>query len=70
MPVQPISAKRNEPVNTRDVLAKIANVGHDTYNKGKKILDSENEEIKQKAMEKARKENPNNKGEQFKPLMA
>ena len=34
----------NEPVNTRDKLARIAGVGQDTYYKGKRILDSDNEE--------------------------
>lgn len=31
----------NQKINTRDELAKIAGIGHDTYNKGKKILDFE-----------------------------
>ncbi|WP_185649848.1 hypothetical protein [Clostridium sp. DJ247] len=30
----PKSAKAIESINTRDALAKIAGVGHDTYNKG------------------------------------
>ena len=43
------STKANlEPINTRQELAKIAGVSEDTYNKGKKILDSDNEEIKEK----------------------
>lgn len=44
----PISAPRDKHNKTRDELAKIAGVGHDTYEKGKKILESDNEEIKQK----------------------
>lgn len=42
----------NEPVNTRDKLARIAGVGQDTYYKGKRILDSDNEEIKDKLKNK------------------
>lgn len=41
--VVPKSSERAESVNTRDALAKIAGIGHDTYNKGKKILDLEKE---------------------------
>lgn len=44
----------NEPVNTRDKLARIAGVGQDTYYKGKRILDSDNEEIKNKLKNKSR----------------
>ena len=41
------SSKANsEPVNTRQELARIAGVSEDTYSKGKKILESDNEEIK------------------------
>lgn len=44
--VTPISAEPLKPTSTRDALAKIAGIGHDTYNKGKKILDLEkNEEV-------------------------
>ena len=39
-------------INTRDKLAKIAGVGQDTYYKGKRILDSDNEEIKDKLKNK------------------
>lgn len=37
-------------LHVRNELAKIAGVGHDTYSKGKKILESDNEEVKQKVM--------------------
>ena len=48
------STKAKESVNTRDKLAKIAGVGQDTYCKGKRILDSDNEEIKDKLKNKSR----------------
>ena len=48
------STKAKESVNTRDKLAKIAGVGQDTYYKGKRILDSDNEEIKDKLKNKSR----------------
>jgi len=35
---------------TRDTMAKLAGVSHDTYDKGRKILDSDNEEVKQKVL--------------------
>lgn len=35
-------------VDTKKELSKIANVSYDTYYKGKRILDSDNEEIKDK----------------------
>ena len=35
------SSKVDKPIHTRDELAKIAGVSHDTYNKAKKILDYE-----------------------------
>lgn len=47
---KPAEAK---PISTRDELSKIAGVSHDTYNKGKKILDSDNEEVKQKVMKRS-----------------
>ena len=37
-------------INVRAKLAETAGVSQDTYSKGKKILDSNNEEIKQKVM--------------------
>ena len=40
--------KSSSPIKTREELAKIAKVSHDTYSKGKKILESDNEEIKDK----------------------
>jgi hypothetical protein len=46
----PKSANPISPISTSDELAKIAGVGHDTYNKGKKILESNNEEVKQKVL--------------------
>lgn len=46
------STKPINPINTRDKLAKIAGVGQDTYYKGKRILDSDNEEIKNKLKNK------------------
>lgn len=35
---------------TRDVMAKLAGVSHDTYDKGRTILKSNNEEVKQKVL--------------------
>lgn len=37
-----------QKVDTKKELSKIANVSYDTYYKGKRILDSDNEEIKDK----------------------
>jgi len=39
-----------ETVHTRNELSKKAGVSHDTYSKGKKILESNNEEIKEKVL--------------------
>lgn len=47
--VCPISNKR-EKIDTQKELSQIAKVGKDTYWKGKKILESDNEEVKQKAI--------------------
>lgn len=47
------SSKRIEPENKIDVRAKLAEtagVSTDTYSKGKKILDSDNEEVKEKVL--------------------
>lgn len=47
------SSKRIEPENKIDVRAKLAEtagVSTDTYSKGKKILDSDNKEIKEKVL--------------------
>ena len=41
---------RNRDNETREQLAKLAGVSHDTYDKGRKILNSDNEEIKQKVL--------------------
>lgn len=49
------STKPINPINPRDKLAKIAGVGQDTYYKGKRILDSDNEEIKNKLKNKLNK---------------
>lgn len=38
-----------QKVDTKKELSKIANVSYDTYYKGKRILDSDNEEIKNKS---------------------
>ena len=38
------------PINVRAKLAETACVSEGTYSKGKKILDSDNEEVKQKVM--------------------
>lgn len=38
------------PINVRAKLAETAGVSQDTYSKGKKILDSDNEEVKQKVI--------------------
>lgn len=43
-----ISSDLFNKTETREELAKIAKVSHDTYSKGKKILESDNEEIKDK----------------------
>lgn len=48
------STKPINPIKIRDKLAKIAGVGQDTYYKGKRILDSDNEEIKDKLKNKSR----------------
>lgn len=47
---KPKSANPIKPINTRDELAKIAGVGHDTYNKGRSILNSDNEEVKKNVL--------------------
>ena len=44
------SSKRTEPIDVRSKLAKTAGVSTDTYSKGKKILDSDNEELKQEVL--------------------
>ena len=47
------SSKSNDnlqPVNVRATLAKTAGVSEDTYSKGKKILDSDNETLKQEVL--------------------
>lgn len=44
------SSKRTEPIDVRAKLAKTAGVSTDTYSKGKKILDSDNEELKQEVL--------------------
>lgn len=43
-------SKVENPINVRAKLAETAGVSQDTYSKGKKILDSNNEEVKQKVM--------------------
>ncbi|WP_289734925.1 hypothetical protein [Thomasclavelia cocleata] len=67
------SSKSNDnfqPVNVRATLAKTAGVSEDTYSKGKKILDSNNEILKQEVLSgeksinagyKEIKQNENNK---------
>ena len=40
----------NDKIDVRAKLAETAGVSTDTYSKGKKILDSDNEEVKQKVM--------------------
>ena len=40
------SSKRTEPIDVIAKLAETAGVSTDTYSKGKKILDSNNEEVK------------------------
>lgn len=44
------SSKRTEPIDVRAKLAKTAGVSTDTYSKGKKILDSDNETLKQEVL--------------------
>ena len=49
--LNPISDKvQSEPIHTTDELAKLAGVGHTAYHQAKTILDSDNEEIKQKVL--------------------
>lgn len=47
--VLPNSVKR-ESIDTTKKLAEVANVGKETYRMGKKILDSDNEEVKNAVM--------------------
>lgn len=44
------SSKRTDPIDVRAKLAKTAGVSTDTHSKGKKILDSNNEELKQEVL--------------------
>lgn len=44
------TVSNNEKIDVRAKLARIAGVSTDTYSKGKKILDSDNEEIKQRVL--------------------
>lgn len=44
------SSKRTESIDVRAKLAKTAGVSTDTYSKGKKILDSDNETLKQEVL--------------------
>ena len=44
-------------INTRKELAKIAGVSHDTYHKGVKILNSDNEEVKKQVLSGEKKIN-------------
>ena len=44
------SSKRTESIDVRAKLAKTAGVSTDTYSKGKKILDSNNETLKQEVL--------------------
>lgn len=44
--VLPKSDQTDEKIHTRDELAKIAKVGHDTYGKAKKIIDLDTNNIK------------------------
>lgn len=44
------SEKAFTPINTTQKLAKTAGVSTDTYSKGKKILDSDNEELKKEVL--------------------
>ena len=49
--LNPISDKvQSEPIHTTDELAKLAGVGHTAYHQAKTILDSDNEEVKQKVL--------------------
>lgn len=45
-----LRVKIEKPIDTKKELAKIAKVSTDTYWKGKKILESDNDEVKQKAI--------------------
>lgn len=49
-PSQNSSKASNNKVDVRAKLAKAAGVCTDTYSKGKKILDSDNEDIKQRVL--------------------
>ena len=44
------SAETVKPIDTRNELAKLAGVSHDTYDKGRTILKSNNEEVKEKVL--------------------
>jgi hypothetical protein len=44
------SAESVKPIDTRDEMAKLAGVSHDTYNKGRTILKSDNEDVKKKVL--------------------
>lgn len=46
----PKSDKLETPIHTTDELSKLAGVGHTTYHQAKTILDSDNEEVKQKVL--------------------
>ena len=46
----PKSDKPINPIHTTDELAKLAGVGHTAYHQAKTILDSDNEDIKQKVL--------------------
>ncbi|WP_207725765.1 ParB/RepB/Spo0J family partition protein [Clostridium sp. DJ247] len=46
----PKLTKPEDAINTRSELARIAGVSNDTYSKGKKILESDNEDVKQKVI--------------------
>ena len=43
-------AKSEQKIDVRAKLAETAGVSTDTYSKGKKILDSDNEEVKEKVL--------------------
>ena len=44
------SANPVKPIDTRNEMAKLAGVSHDTYDKGRTILKSDNENVKQKVL--------------------
>lgn len=47
---QPISNDKERNPTVRKILSDVAGISEDTYSKGKKILDSDNKELKQEVL--------------------